>query len=157
MVAFSAKKSTFSIPVSRKAEPLPAIIRSGKEFLKLKIPAAEMKTADFIAEYPLPFPPEHTIIESEEPLFRGFLWGRLRARGWKESRICLFQALLFAVGHVYYVGTANISAFLVVPLGALIFGLSAWRTRSIGTSMIAHGITNAFGNTLANVFCGIVR
>ena len=49
MVAFSAKKSTFSIPVSRKAEPLPAIIRSGKEFLKLKIPAAEMKTADFIS------------------------------------------------------------------------------------------------------------
>lgn len=74
MVAFSAKKSTFSIPVSRKAEPLPAIIRSGKEFLKLKIPAAEMKTADFIAEYPLPFPPEHTIIESEEPLFRNMTW-----------------------------------------------------------------------------------
>ena len=94
---------------------------------------------------------------AEEPLFRGFLWGRLRARGWKESRIWLFQALLFVVGHLYYVGTANISAFLVVPLGALIFGLSGWRTRSIGTSMIAHGITNAFGNTLANVFCGIVR
>lgn len=94
---------------------------------------------------------------AEEPLFRGFLWGRLRVRGWKESRIWLFQALLFVVGHLYYVGTANISAFLVVPLGALIFGLSAWRTRSVGTSMIAHGITNAFGNTLANVFCGIVR
>ena len=94
---------------------------------------------------------------AEEPLFRGFLWGKLRARGWKESRIWLFQALLFVVGHLYYVGSANISAFLVVPLGALILGLSAWRTRSVGTSMIAHGITNAFGNTLAHVFCGIVR
>lgn len=94
---------------------------------------------------------------AEELLFRGFLWGRLRALGWKESRIWLFQALLFVVGHVYYVGTANISAFLVVPLGALVLGLSAWKSRSIGVSMVTHGVVNAFGNVLGNLFYNVLR
>ena len=94
---------------------------------------------------------------AEEPLFRGFLWGGLRRCGWKDHWIWLFQALLFAVGHVYYVGVYNISAFLVVPLAALVLGLAAWKTRSIGTSMIVHGITNGFGNALVYLFCGLLR
>ena len=89
---------------------------------------------------------------AEEPLFRGFLWGRLRKCGWKDHWIWLFQALLFAIGHAYYVGSRNISAFLAVPLGALALGLIAWKTRSVGASMIAHGITNGFGYTLSRVF-----
>ena len=94
---------------------------------------------------------------AEEPLFRGFLWGRLRQRGWKEHWILLFQALLFAVGHVYYVGNRNVSAFLVVPLGALALGLVAWKTRSIGASMITHGIVNGFGATLGYAFLAMMR
>jgi len=81
----------------------------------------------------------------EEPLFRGFLWGELRERGWREERIWLFQALLFTLGHIYYLGTANLSLFVIVPLGALILGLAAWRSRSIGTSMLIHGISNSLG------------
>lgn len=94
---------------------------------------------------------------AEEPLFRGFLWGRLRKCGWKDHWIWLFQALLFAVGHAYYVGSSNISAFLAVPLGALALGLIAWKTRSVGASMIAHGITNGFGYTLSSVFYTLMR
>ncbi len=94
---------------------------------------------------------------AEEPLFRGFLWGRLRKCGWKDHWIWLFQALLFAVGHAYYVGSSNISAFLAVPLGALALGLIAWKTRSVGASMIAHGITNGFGYTLSCVFYTLMR
>lgn len=94
---------------------------------------------------------------AEEPLFRGFLWGRLRKRGWKECWIWLFQALLFAVGHVYYVGDNHISAFLLVPLGALALGLVAWKTRSVGASMITHGIINGLGTTLAYLFLAIMR
>ena len=94
---------------------------------------------------------------AEEPLFRGFLWGRLRKCGWKDQWIWLFQALLFAVGHAYYVGSSNISAFLAVPLGALALGLIAWKTRSVGASMIAHGITNGFGYTLSCVFYTLMR
>lgn len=92
----------------------------------------------------------------EEPLFRGFLWGRLKAHGWKESRIWLFQAVLFMVGHLYYLGTANYSFFLVVPFGALALGAVAWRTRSIGSSMIAHGLCNAGGMPLSLLFRGLM-
>lgn len=81
----------------------------------------------------------------EEPLFRGFLWGELRERGWEENHIWLFQALLFALGHIYYLGTANLSFFVIVPLGALILGFMAWRSGSIGTSMLFHGIGNSLG------------
>jgi len=45
----------------------------------------------------------------EEPLFRGFLWGYLRLQGWNEKWIWLFQALLFWVGHIYYLGVASYS------------------------------------------------
>ena len=89
---------------------------------------------------------------AEEPLFRGFLWGGLRRYGWKDHWIWLFQAFLFAAGHVYYVGVYNISAFLLVPLASMALGLIAWKTRSVGSSMIVHGIVNGFGNTLAYLF-----
>lgn len=86
----------------------------------------------------------------EEPLFRGFLWGELRDRGWKEVHIWLFQALLFTLGHIYYLGAANISFFVVVPLGALLLGWMAWKSRSIGTSMLVHGVSNSLaGNFFA--------
>lgn len=81
----------------------------------------------------------------EEPLFRGFLWGELRERGWKEGYIWLFQALLFTLGHIYYLGTANLSLFVIVPLGALVLGLAAWSSRSVGISMLIHGIGNSLG------------
>ena len=74
MIEFQAKKSTLVIPVSREAETVSATLRSGNDFLKLNIPATMPDHADFIAEYPLPFPPEQTTIESEESLFRTISW-----------------------------------------------------------------------------------
>ena len=88
----------------------------------------------------------------EEPLFRGFLWGFLKKLHWKELWIWLFQALLFVLGHLYYLGVSNYSFFLLVPMGALVLGLLAWRSRSIGTSMIAHGLTNSLGMLVAHLF-----
>jgi len=84
---------------------------------------------------------------AEEPLFRGFLWGYLRQFGWKERWIWLFQAGLFTLGHIYYLNKAPISFWLMVPTSALVFGLMAWRSRSIATSMAVHGAVNAFGYT----------
>ena len=81
----------------------------------------------------------------EEPLFRGFLWGELREWGWKENHIWLLQTLLFTLGHIYYLGSANLSLFVIVPLGALILGFMAWKSRSIGISMLIHGIINSLG------------
>ena len=87
----------------------------------------------------------------EEPLFRGFLWGFLKMARWKDVWIWLFQAGLFMLGHSYYLGSANISFFLVVPIGGLVLGLAAWRSRSIGTSMIMHGLANSLGDMVAHL------
>lgn len=87
----------------------------------------------------------------EEPLFRGFLWGLLKKLNWKDYWIWLFQAVLFWLGHIFDLGVLNYSFWIIVPLGALILGLVAWRSRSIGTSMIVHGLSNSFANILAHV------
>lgn len=84
----------------------------------------------------------------EEPLFRGFLWGFLKERHWKDMWIWLFQAFLFMMGHIYYFGTLNVSFWVGVPLGALVMGLVAWKSRSIGTGMIVHGMTNSLAGGL---------
>lgn len=86
----------------------------------------------------------------EEPLFRGFLWGFLKKLNWKDCWIWLFQAVLFWLGHIFDLGVLNYSFFVIVPLGALIFGLIAWRSRSIGASMIVHGLSNSLANILAH-------
>ena len=86
----------------------------------------------------------------EEPLFRGFLWGLLKKLHWHEWWIWLFQAALFWLGHIYYFGTLNYSFFILVPITALILGLIVWRSRSIGTSMIVHGLINSLGDVLAH-------
>lgn len=85
---------------------------------------------------------------SEEPVFRGFLWGYLRKLGWRELWIWLFQGLLFVLAHLYYIKSASISFWFIVPLGALVMGWLAWRSRSIATSMAAHGVMNGLGYTL---------
>jgi membrane protease YdiL (CAAX protease family) len=80
---------------------------------------------------------------SEEPLFRGFLWGALRRSRWKDIWILFFQTGLFIIGHIYYFGSMPISFWIVVPTGGIVFGLLAWRSRSITTSITAHAFTNA--------------
>ena len=85
---------------------------------------------------------------SEEPLFRGFLWGYLHKVGWKTVWIWLFQAGLFALGHIYYINNLPISFWFIVPTGALILGALVWRSKTISSCMAAHAISNAFGMTI---------
>ena len=82
----------------------------------------------------------------EEPLFRGFLWGCLEGKGWKPVWIWLLQAVLFCVGHAYYLPTYPVF-FAGTFVTALIFGLLVWKSKSVGTSMIVHG----FGNSIADI------
>ena len=79
---------------------------------------------------------------SEEPLFRGFLWGYLRTMKWKDIWIFLFQAGLFTLSHIYYI-SAPISFWIIVPIVSLVLGWLAWRSRTITSSMMAHGMINA--------------
>jgi len=80
---------------------------------------------------------------SEEPLFRGFLWGRLRILGWSEVWVWLVQALLFLSAHIYFINAMRYNFFVVVPTAGLLFGLLAWRSRSIAPGMVAHAGYNA--------------
>ena len=83
---------------------------------------------------------------SEEPLFRGFLWGFLKKLKWHELWIWLFQAALFMFSHIYYINKAPISFWIIVPVCSLVLGWLAWRSRTIAASMAAHGMMNATGH-----------
>ncbi len=82
---------------------------------------------------------------SEEPLFRGFLWGYLLKLKWRELWIWLFQAGLFTFSHIYLINTHPISFWVIVPIGSLVLGWLVWRSRTVASSMMAHGMVNATG------------
>jgi hypothetical protein len=59
---------------------------------------------------------------SEEPLFKGFLWGYLEKKGINNYKILLFQTILFTVAHIYYFPDSLLALFIIVPVSTLIFG-----------------------------------
>jgi len=81
----------------------------------------------------------------EEPLFRGFLWGSLRQAGIKDGVICVIQAALFWLAHIYYYNT-GINFWVVVPIASLVLGLVIQKTKSISYSMVTHAAINALGD-----------
>jgi membrane protease YdiL (CAAX protease family) len=86
---------------------------------------------------------------SEEPFFRGFLWGALREAGLKPGACFITQGGLFWLAHLYYLTTYPLSFWIIVPLGAVVLGLLVWVSRSISTTMIAHGLMNGVGQSIA--------
>lgn len=80
----------------------------------------------------------------EEPLFRGFLWGWLREKGWAERRILVFQMVLFCLAHLPRYWQEPQVLLFSLPAGGLFLGWLAWKTRSVAPTMVAHGIYNAF-------------
>ncbi|MBN2005473.1 MAG: CPBP family intramembrane metalloprotease [Anaerolineae bacterium] len=94
---------------------------------------------------------------SEEPLFRGFLWGYLQKAGWKGVWIWLFQAGLFMLGHIYYVNEFPISFWVIVPAGALVLGGLVWKSKTLSSSMAAHATMNTLGYTVGNIIAANMR
>ncbi|MBN2394131.1 MAG: CPBP family intramembrane metalloprotease [Anaerolineae bacterium] len=88
---------------------------------------------------------------TEEPLFRGFLWGYLRKAGWKNVWIWLFQTGLFMVAHIYYINQLPISFWIIVPISTLVLGALAWRSKTISASLGAHTMMNATGFTIGTI------
>lgn len=86
---------------------------------------------------------------AEEPFFRGFLWGILRKTGLKDVWIWIVQAGLFWLGHAYAFLYGPFSFWLIVPVGGLVLGLLAWRSRSIAPGMVAHGLANGLSQFIA--------
>ena len=81
----------------------------------------------------------------EEPLFRGFLWGSFRQMGIQNWLICVIQAVLFWLAHIYYYNT-GINFWVVIPIGSLILGLVVLKTKSISYSMTTHALINSLGD-----------
>lgn len=89
---------------------------------------------------------------AEEPFFRGFLWGTLRKAELKDVWIWLIQAGFFWLGHIYALtNNAPWSFWLIVPVGSLVLGWLAWRSRSIATSLVAHGLANGVGQIVGTL------
>jgi len=89
---------------------------------------------------------------AEEPLFRGLLWGYLKRLGRSDWVILVVQALLFFVCHAYYARPGLYANWGSTLFMGFVFGIAAWKTRSILPSMIAHalvnGLTQAFTSSL---------
>lgn len=84
---------------------------------------------------------------AEEPLFRGLLWGYLKLLGRPDWVILLVQSLLFFAAHAYYATPGLYANWFSTLLMGLLFGLSAWKTRSILPSMVAHAVVNGLSQT----------
>ena len=64
----------FTVPV-RNSHPAKRLkIIRGKDFLFLDIPFSKPETADFTAEYLLPFPAGETVLEADDLLLRSLSW-----------------------------------------------------------------------------------
>ncbi|PKO13297.1 MAG: hypothetical protein CVU39_20005 [Chloroflexi bacterium HGW-Chloroflexi-10] len=78
----------------------------------------------------------------EESIFRGFLWGFFKDIGWNEKLIFVVQACLYMLSHLFY-WDKPIAFWFFVPVWGVIYGLLAWKSRSVFPSMLAHAFYNA--------------
>lgn len=89
------------------------------------------------------FETQLALIISEEIIFRGALWAFLRDLGLQEGMAFVFQALLFWVSHHKYLLLDNPYSFWVaVPLAAFLFGVIAWRSKSLSLTTVGHFLFN---------------
>ncbi len=82
-----------------------------------------------------------------------FQEGKWSCPQWRMKRpnglIWLFQAVLFTLGHIYYLkDEAFVPRLIRIMLPALLTGFIAWQARSIFTSMVTHGVFNASADML---------
>jgi hypothetical protein len=93
----------------------------------------------------------------EEPVFRGFLWGYLLKLGWNDRRIWIFQTVLFTLGHMSGLRWYPLQFFVTVPIVTLILGYLVWRSRTITSSLAAHGMNNAVSDLTAGLVAQYLR
>jgi len=77
----------------------------------------------------------------EEFLFRGFLWGTMRRSKLSDFSILCSQAILFWAGHYFMYN--NPMPWIRVLVMGIIYGIVAWKTKSLFVSAIVHACFNA--------------
>jgi len=77
----------------------------------------------------------------EEILFRGFLWGYLKRRGWEERKIFWIQGLLFWITHFSRLATP-FTFFVAIPILTLISSKLTLRTKQVFPAVLSHAVIN---------------
>jgi len=72
----------------------------------------------------------------EDFLFRGFLWGHLRKFKLSEPFILFIQAILFWGAYYYHFNRPG--TWIIIFVGGLLYGIVAWKTKSLFLSAIVH-------------------
>jgi membrane protease YdiL (CAAX protease family) len=80
----------------------------------------------------------------EEFIFRGLLVGYLVKLFENDNKAYLIQGLVFWLFHFDRILISPIAFFVTIPMGALLFSLLAWRSRSLTPSVAAHATYNTF-------------
>lgn len=91
---------------------------------------------------------------SEEPLFRGVILSFFSKHlpSWAAVSV---QTLLFTLAHLYYVSSYPFSFWLIVPIGGMVFGVIATKTKSLTYSTVSHGLGNSISRLFAIAFQSI--
>ena len=89
----------------------------------------------------------------EEVIFRGALWAYLRSFGFSEPVAFSVQAFLFWVSHHrFLLLTPPYSFWVSLPIQSVLFGLLAWRSKSLTPSTISHFLFNFTSQLLLRIF-----
>jgi membrane protease YdiL (CAAX protease family) len=83
----------------------------------------------------------------EEILYRGFLWGYLRRKGWAENKIFWGQGVLFWLLHLSRFVTP-FTFFLIIPLLTLISSKLTLRSKQVFPAILSHTVINTIGAIL---------
>ena len=86
----------------------------------------------------------------EEPIYRGFLWGYFRKKGWKNHYILLMTTLIFWLSHINFMDNP-FSFLLFTPLAGLTFGILTWWSGSITSAIVAHSTLNSMRGLAVDV------
>jgi membrane protease YdiL (CAAX protease family) len=79
----------------------------------------------------------------EEFLFRGFLWGYLKRKGWKESKIFWAQGILFWLLHFSKLLVTPFTFFLILPVTTYISSKLTMHSKQIYPAFLSHAVINA--------------
>lgn len=90
----------------------------------------------------------------EELLFRGVIQTRLVYRLGAVRGIAVASVMFGAAHLIGWTGPGSLLAAAAIAAGGTVLGYLRWRTGRLGTSMVAHGLFNAFAVVLVGVGVG---
>ncbi len=94
---------------------------------------------------------------SEEPFFRGFVWGYLEKLKLNTILIVFIQIVLFTLGHLFYFKNNPISFFVYVPLTTLFLCIGIIVTKKLSASIVTHSIVNSLSPPINIIMNGLVK